>query len=175
MDCRDVRRHTHDLVDQVFSRFSVWLNHNDVWTVEELAEGLKKAYTPAPNVMSLKRSLDVKSWLGDACPPKSNVEGVTAPHYFIIEKDPELVQLSSGNQGRGGLTTGIRHAEWTNTKLSPFHHILQEMPAAAPRFLPGRHLFYRDGRSEAAMDKMLKAMEDQVKFHPMMSQFYDIQ
>lgn len=154
-------RHTHDLVDQVFSRFSTWLNDHNALSLDELAKALTNAFTPAVNVVKLDRSVDVKSWLGEACPGSGHVEGVTAPHYFVIEEDPALVERSL--RGQGMMTTGIRHAEWTHTELSPYHHLLQAMPTAAPEFLPGRHLFYRDGRSQAAMDKMLKAMEDQVR------------
>eukprot|EP00873_Tetraselmis_striata_P024400 jgi/Tetstr1/444664/TSEL_032512.t1 len=56
--------HTHDLVDQVLSRFSVWLNRHDARSYEELLDGLAhKALKPEPNVQTPDRSFDIHGWL----------------------------------------------------------------------------------------------------------------
>ena len=37
--------HTHEDIDQMFSRFSTWLNKNDAYDLECLMSGFKKSYT----------------------------------------------------------------------------------------------------------------------------------
>lgn len=73
---QSTNRHTHDLVAQVFSRISVWLNRNDVLCVSHLMHGLGNgAYKPHPNVKELDSSIDVKQWLGP------NVPGRRPPNF----------------------------------------------------------------------------------------------
>lgn len=40
--------HTHDQIDQMFSRFSVMLGLKDAFTMPDLIGVLQKAYTPVP-------------------------------------------------------------------------------------------------------------------------------
>ena len=58
--------HTHDHIDQMFSTFSKKLSRYDAFTMPILANLIKEAYTPRPEVMHLKEVYDFKRYaLGD--------------------------------------------------------------------------------------------------------------
>ena len=88
--------HTHDQVDQVFSRFSVWLSHHDCITVDELMAGFAEAYTfefriPAKSYV-VDKVIDVEKWLA---PVRENVDGYSKLHGFKFELDNGAVRMST--------------------------------------------------------------------------------
>lgn len=56
--------HTHDQIDQIFSRFSVMLGIEDAFTMPKLMAVLQKAYTPVPEMKLLTEVPDFKQYLG---------------------------------------------------------------------------------------------------------------
>ncbi|XP_038063298.1 uncharacterized protein LOC119733986 [Patiria miniata] len=77
--------HTHEDVDQLFSRIAEKLRHNDVYTLEELHEVVENSYTPRVLVRQLFGSdlWDIKSWLLPHLKPIGNH---SKPHHFLFKK-----------------------------------------------------------------------------------------
>lgn len=50
--------HTHENIDQLFSRFAVALRKADVWTMDDLASIGRKCFTPAPLVTFVEAGYD---------------------------------------------------------------------------------------------------------------------
>ena len=89
--------HTHDKVDQFFSRLSTWLNLNDAMTIDELMLGFRHAYkakahqtrgTPftQPEVFVLDQVVQSNVWLDG--------------HYFDFKNFSPDVGSSSGEHQR---------------------------------------------------------------------------
>ena len=71
--------HTHEDVDQLFSRFSTYLRRNDVLTMESLTSALEKSYTPRPIAIIVENMPNVSTWLG------GKIEAIvdhSRPHVF---------------------------------------------------------------------------------------------
>ncbi len=73
--------HTHEDIDQMFSRFSTYLNKHDAITPSELFTALQNSYSPSP-VLEQSKVLDVKGWLG---PHIEDLHGHTHPHHFRLQ------------------------------------------------------------------------------------------
>eukprot|EP00731_Ephydatia_muelleri_P032350 Em0023g857a len=76
--------HTHEDIDQMFSRFSSYLNKNDAVTPGELMEALRKSYSPEPDVHVLEQSevFDFKAWIE---PHLEEMHNHVAPKHFIFK------------------------------------------------------------------------------------------
>ena len=55
--------HTHEDVDQMFSRFSVAMRYADIRLVEDLLDLIKGSYHPRPHVEELRETLDFDTLL----------------------------------------------------------------------------------------------------------------
>ena len=75
--------HTHEDIDQMFSCFSRHLSKNDIRTLPELSEEMKKAYTPNPSTIVLDCMFEVKAWMEGQIEDK--VTGHVHAHQFKIE------------------------------------------------------------------------------------------
>eukprot|EP00873_Tetraselmis_striata_P016456 jgi/Tetstr1/436720/TSEL_025503.t1 len=72
--CRENKsKHTHERVDQVFSKFSVWFDDHAAFTKAQLLHELRQAFTPTCNFMQLEGVLDIKTWLGNCLPRQGQV------------------------------------------------------------------------------------------------------
>ncbi|XP_060551751.1 uncharacterized protein LOC132713258 [Ruditapes philippinarum] len=71
--------HTHEDVDQVFSRFSVWIGQNTVLTMDELMKGFETCYRPRPTAIKMHTVYNFQRWLG-----VNNVKNHSKPHVFKI-------------------------------------------------------------------------------------------
>ncbi|XP_062581892.1 uncharacterized protein LOC134243670 [Saccostrea cucullata] len=54
--------HTHEDVDQVFSRFSHWLSKYATLTLPKLMAAFKKCYTPAPTSVRTSSIFNIAEW-----------------------------------------------------------------------------------------------------------------
>ncbi|XP_068687066.1 uncharacterized protein [Montipora foliosa] len=71
--------HTHEDIDQMFSRISVALARSDAVTLDDLISVIRDAYNPTPIVCSVENIYDVKSWLR---PYVATLKHHTSPHAF---------------------------------------------------------------------------------------------
>ncbi|XP_077864883.1 uncharacterized protein LOC144350661 [Saccoglossus kowalevskii] len=76
--------HTHENVDQMFSKISTGLRKDNAYTVEDLISIIKNAYTPAINVAVLGPLLNIKEWLIPHL--YGNFNGHSKPHNFRFRK-----------------------------------------------------------------------------------------
>ncbi len=72
--------HTHEDVDQFFSRLSVYLKTEPAQTADDLEEAWLKCYTPTPRVLYLKEVADFKSWAENFAPLRSH--GISSARAF---------------------------------------------------------------------------------------------
>lgn len=68
--------HTHEDVDQCFSKISQKLKTTSALTTDELMSVIKDSQSPVPSVKEIGTVWDVKSWLGDSV---NQVHNVTFP------------------------------------------------------------------------------------------------
>ena len=126
-------RHTHDLVDQVFSRISARLSKVNCCTVETFAAVVAEAYSPTPSVEQLNGTIDFQAWLGPHF--FQHVDGITEPHQFHITRTTDLENFPTG--------TCIRAQLYSDTPPNKPWSILKSMPEGIPYVKAGRPLFYR--------------------------------
>eukprot|EP00873_Tetraselmis_striata_P027805 jgi/Tetstr1/448069/TSEL_035368.t1 len=55
--------HTHERVDQIFSRISLALSRSSAYTIEAFLDLVAKAFSPTPEIAELSFSLDFSEWL----------------------------------------------------------------------------------------------------------------
>lgn len=99
--------------------------------------------------------LDIKRWLEDAGCFARDIAGISAPHQFLIVKNPD---------SRTGAT--VTSSLWSNTRPSPPVEVLTKFPEEVPYTAAQRPVFYRSadetGRLAARMwedcQKQIKAM-----------------
>ena len=76
--------HTHEDVDQLFSRFSSWLKHRNAESLPALLDGFEKSYTPSPTAIELENVFNYSSCLMD------NIQDMSAhskPHVFKFTRN----------------------------------------------------------------------------------------
>lgn len=73
--------HTHEDIDQMFSRFSVALCDSNTETPKHLAERLHVAYTPNPTLWEIPFVLNFKSWIE---PTLVDMHGHSRPHVYKV-------------------------------------------------------------------------------------------
>ncbi|KAL3696719.1 hypothetical protein R1sor_010795 [Riccia sorocarpa] len=78
--------HTHDQIDQMFSRFSVRLRREKCFTLPSLVETIEAAYKPKPKVTVLKESWDFTEWFRSPTKLLESLHGITFNQQFRIEK-----------------------------------------------------------------------------------------
>ena len=67
--------HTHEDIDQAFSRIAVYLNRNDALTYSAFVEAIRRSFLKEnrpPNVICLGHAFDFKAWLDDRLPDMSS-------------------------------------------------------------------------------------------------------
>lgn len=80
--------HTHEDVDQMFSRFATHLKGRHVITLYMLHSCIRNAYNPVPLVVHLT---EVACWNKYLAPMLQQVEGITKPRVIITRRDPDDV------------------------------------------------------------------------------------
>ncbi|XP_061174842.1 uncharacterized protein LOC133183984 [Saccostrea echinata] len=74
--------HTHEDIDQVFSRFSSLLSRRSVLTLPKLMTSFEKCYTPTPTGIRTDKVFNVSEALN-----LENISGHSKPHVFKIIKE----------------------------------------------------------------------------------------
>lgn len=75
--------HTHEDVDQVFSKFSHWLIHAAT-TLEKLMTGFEKCFSPRPTSIRTSDVYNITEWL---TPHINAIKNHSRPHVFKITSD----------------------------------------------------------------------------------------
>ena len=85
--------HTHDHIDQMFSRFSKKLARCDAFTLPTLSRMITEAYTPKPDVQHLDEVYDFKQLCMDGDGTSGRVlaplNNISFNHVFLIKKCDE--------------------------------------------------------------------------------------
>ena len=81
--------HTHDHIDQMFSRFSKKLVRCDAFTLPTLSRIITEAYTPKPDVHHLDKVYDFKRFCvdGDGTSDRvlAQLNNISFNHVFLIK------------------------------------------------------------------------------------------
>ena len=143
-------RHTHDLVDQVFSRISAMLSRNMCFTREGFAKIIKEAYTPFPRMIRLEDVIDIQTWIEPFLVEK--ITGMKNSLQFLITKDDNSPSLTKVRSKPDSASTAY---EDTN--------LLRGLPDTKPMFKAGRPLFHRHGGTAEQAVKDYDIFEAQVR------------
>ncbi|XP_060558548.1 uncharacterized protein LOC132718827 [Ruditapes philippinarum] len=82
--------HTHEDIDQVFSRISCHMKHVDAPTLPALLHAIGDSTTPSPQVVNLEGIYNYKATLENV---RGMIEGISGPHQFMIKKKEGKVIL----------------------------------------------------------------------------------
>jgi hypothetical protein len=83
--------HTHEDIDQMFSRFSIALGNTNTESPQHLEERLSRAYKPHPDVTYVQNTVDFKTWI---TPYLLNIGGHKPPHTFKFHRsNPDSMQF----------------------------------------------------------------------------------
>ena len=89
-----MKGHTHEDVDQAFSRVSTTIGRTNVCSYSELHMTLTKCFTPKPDILQLNAMYDIKEWMKDLNP---GIHNIVYPHCFKISASEEGVYLTYKN------------------------------------------------------------------------------
>eukprot|EP00873_Tetraselmis_striata_P034569 jgi/Tetstr1/454833/TSEL_041713.t1 len=121
--------HTHERVDQIFSRISLALSRSSAYTIEAFLDLVAKAFSPTPEIAELSFSLDFSEWLRPHF--QDHIQDISKPHKFEFTRDDAAASGGS-----------LRTALWSNTPLSEPVQILKSAPTGTPEIRAGRPLLY---------------------------------
>eukprot|EP00873_Tetraselmis_striata_P016897 jgi/Tetstr1/437161/TSEL_025921.t1 len=121
--------HTHERVDQIFSRISLALSRSSAYTIEAFLDLVAKAFSPTPEIAELSFSLDFSEWLRPHF--QDHIQDMSKPHKFEFTRDDAAASGGS-----------LRTALWSNTLLSEPVQILKCAPTGTPEIRAGRPLLY---------------------------------
>ncbi|XP_061171052.1 uncharacterized protein LOC133180592 [Saccostrea echinata] len=76
--------HTHEDIDQVFSKFSHWLGRHAAMTLMKLMNGFEACYTPGPHSIKTNRVYNITEWI---TPFLNTIKNHSKPHVFKILQD----------------------------------------------------------------------------------------
>lgn len=82
--------HTHEDVDQLFSKISQRLHVEEAHTLPDLHRVVGNSYTPVPKVVHLASIWDLKAAFGDM----DRLKGISQPHVFKFVRKDERVVMS---------------------------------------------------------------------------------
>ena len=68
--------HTHEDIDQMFSRFAVYLKGNNVYDMDELFTALKTSFTPSPEFIHLTKMTTIKDFFSCASGNQEEIVGL---------------------------------------------------------------------------------------------------
>lgn len=87
--------HTHEDVDQVFSRIAVKLKRRNASTLPDLQNVIKEAYNPMPECQELKMLFDISGWIGEHVLPMKNHVYPHAFRFFMGEDKKAQMQYKN--------------------------------------------------------------------------------
>jgi hypothetical protein len=83
--------HTHEDIDQMFSRFSVALGNSNTESPQHLEQRLRRGYKPHPVVTYVQNTVDFKTWIN---PFLLRLQGHKPPHTFKFHRsNPDSLQF----------------------------------------------------------------------------------
>lgn len=154
-------RHTHEAVDQVFSRISARLGKTNCVTLEEFLEEVRTSFTPNLNMIPLRQTLDIKGFLKDCiC---QNFTDIRSAYNFVIKKG---TQAGPGSVFTFLLASTRSDGEFTNP-LYP----LQCMPDSKPGYNANKKIFSVPKPDSAKSGKSIDNIADE-DFAKASSQIY---
>ena len=117
--------HTHEDIDQLFSRFSTWLLKHSALTSSKLVAGFEKCFTPTPQGILLDKMFDVSQWIS---PHLESISMHSKPHVFKITRNSE---------GRAIILTKKWSTEniWKECEGSAMGNLLKSQPDDCPRLV----------------------------------------
>lgn len=142
-------RHTHELVDQIFSRISLKLASHHAITFEQLAYWIHHSFDPKHNVEILKRTFNIKHWIWPAM--EAHWNAITEARNFFIEKCQE-----NENEACVSIRTSADSAGRYGPRMFP----LKRLPVGRPQYNPARLIFSRWEKGGKARTCDLQAMKD---------------
>ena len=115
--------HTHENIDQMFSRFSIALRQYDCLTLDKLMEVAKNSLQPQPEVVKVKGNFNWQPWVQQTL---KDFNDISYNHCFKIEKVNGTANLFSRQYGAGPSKT------WQAGPLDILPHPPTGEPAVAP-------------------------------------------
>lgn len=92
--------HTHDQIDQMFSRFSARLNGKDAKTTPEMCMVFQRKYSPTPEIFEVKQVADFRKYVwpdGDSGETSTTATSAQLnDHSFMHQIRMEKIELDSG-------------------------------------------------------------------------------
>ena len=115
--------HTHEDIDQLFSRFSRRLGWNPAMTVPELMEQFEECFTPKPTSVTVDKLFDISAWLTPYF--SKQIKNTMGPHLYKIEMNKD---------GKACIKTKHWSTDETWSTCEGAHEgvFLQTMPPGAP-------------------------------------------
>lgn len=134
-------RHTHELIDQIFSRIAVALAKMLAMTFSDLAKIITFSYDPKHKVMKLTRTINIQAWLqGTTEKPvlQRHWSDITEAQQFLIEACP---RLDDGTEVTTRVT--IKASESSSSPWGPRMVPLCHLPSERPVYNASRPIFSR--------------------------------
>ena len=119
--------HTHENIDQMFSRFSIALRQKECLTLDELMEVAKNSLQQQPEVVKVEASFNWQSWVQQTL---QDFQDISFNHAFKVQKVDGTAKLFSRQFGAGPSRT------WQGNALD----ILPEAPIGEPDVAPLKEL-----------------------------------
>ena len=140
--------HTHENIDQMFSRFSIALRQKECLTLDELMEVAKNSLQQQPEVVKVEASFNWQSWVQQTL---HDFQDISYNHAFKVQKVDGKAKLFSRQFGAGPSRT------WQANALD----ILPEAPIGEPDVAPLKELGEEDMKSlEFLRDKLRETLYD---------------
>ena len=115
--------HTHEFIDQMFSRFSLALRHEDAFTLEQLMDVAHNSLQQHPEVVKVEGSFNWTKWFDGFL---QNFFDLSFNHAFKVQKVDGSAKLFSRKYGSGPSRT------WQSSALD----ILPSPPLGGPDVAP---------------------------------------
>ena len=136
--------HTHEDVDQMFSRYSTYLRRQDVFTMDCLTSSFENCYTPSPTAVVLDEMPDVCRWLHTSI---QDMAYHSKPHVFKFTRD-------SNGKAKMVIKKWSTDTEWESCVGTAMGHVLKDHPTGSPLLMK---LDYRDQDLERLDDSINSA------------------
>ena len=147
-------RHTHDRVDQFFSRVSIRLDQGDIRTIADLERAVKECYTPSPSVQWLEGVLNIQEWMDPYLPNAGQVKGITEHQFYTFYRDPN-------SQGPVKAVVQSRFYSDSEETSRPCH-LLLGVPQTKPTYVASRPLFHSKSTTPEGRREWFLMMKQQV-------------
>jgi hypothetical protein len=117
--------HTHDQIDQMFSRFSTKLNRNRAFRLETLVDIVKNSYRPQPEVIMVDETADFKTFVIERNQPNvHSVQGKVLEDLNAISFQRQFrFKKVVGNNGERKTLFHAKHLSTTRSWGEPVHFV----------------------------------------------------